>query len=95
MNNSLPREIEIERYILEVLSEVYDISPFSVIYTECKGISVVSITLFGQDDLKELLDLLGYKRLCDKSGYSIFRDKNTIIFTGIAKDLLFELLRKQ
>jgi hypothetical protein len=94
MNSQLPREIEIERYISDVLSETYDISPFSVIYTECKGISIISITLFGQDDLKELLDLLGYKRLCDKTGFNVFRDKNTVILTQMAKDLLFSLLKK-
>ena len=33
--SNIPKEIEIERYISEVLSETYDISPFSVIYTEC------------------------------------------------------------
>ena len=92
--SNIPKEIEIERYVSDVLSETYDISPFSVIYTECNGLSMISITLFGQDDLKELLDLLGYKRLCDKSGYNIFRYKNTIIFTHLAKDLLFSLLKK-
>ena len=92
--NNLPREIEIERYVSDVLSETYDISPFSVIYTECKGISILSITLFGREDLKELLDLLGYKRLCDKTGFSIFNDKNTVILTQMAKDLLFSLLKK-
>ena len=28
----IPREIEIQNYILESLSELYNISPFSVIY---------------------------------------------------------------
>ncbi len=91
----IPREIEIENYILETLSERYDISPFSVIYTECTGSIKISITLFGLDDLRELLSLLGYKKLCDKSGFSIFYDKLTIILCGMAKDLLFSLLKNE
>ena len=88
-----PREIELEKYISETLSEVYNISPFSVIYTEGTGSVKISVTLFGQDDLSEFLDLIGYKKLCDKTGFSIFYDKLTVIFHGMAKDLLFKLLQ--
>lgn len=88
----IPRELEIERYISETLSEIYDISPFSVIYTEGTGSIKISITLFGQDDLQEFLDLIGYKKLCDKTGFSIFYDKLTVIFHGMARGLLFKLL---
>lgn len=90
---TIPRELEIEKYISENLSEIYDISPFSVIYTEGTGSIKISITLFGQDDLQEFLDLLGYRKLCDKTGFSIFYDKLTIILQGMAKDLLFRLLQ--
>jgi hypothetical protein len=91
---TIPREIEIENYISNTLSEVYNISPFSVIYTEGTGSVKISITLFGLDDLQEFLDLIGYRKLCDKSGFNIFYDKLTVIFNGMAKDLLFNLLSK-
>jgi len=90
----IPREIEIQNYILDSLSEIYNISPFSVIYTECSGSIRISITFFGSDDLQEFLDLLGYRKLCDKSGFSIFYDKITVILMGMAKDLLFKLLKQ-
>ena len=90
----IPREIEIQDYILDSLSEIYDISPFSVIYTECFGSVRISITFFGSDDLQEFLDIIRYKSLCDKSGFSIFYDKITIILIGMAKDLLFNLLKQ-
>lgn len=90
----IPREIEIQNYILDSLSEIYNISPFSAIYTECSGSVRISITFFGSDDLHEFLDLLGYKKLCDKSGFSIFYDKITVILMGMAKDLLFNLLKQ-
>lgn len=90
---TIPRELEIEKYISENLSEIYNIYPFSVIYTEGTGSIKISITLFGQDDLQEFLDLLGYRKLCDKTGFSIFYDKLTIILQGMAKDLLFRLLQ--
>lgn len=90
----IPREIEIQNYILDSLSEIYNISPFSVIYTECSGSVRISITFFGSDDLQEFLDLLGYRKLCDKSGFSIFYDKITVILMGMAKDLLFKLLKQ-
>lgn len=90
----IPREIEIQNYILDSLSEIYNISPFSVIYTEYSGSIRISITFFGSDDLQEFLDLLGYRKLCDKSGFSIFYDKITVILMGMAKDLLFKLLKQ-
>lgn len=89
----IPREIEIQNYILESLSELYNISPFSVIYTECYGIVRISITLFGSDDLQEFLDFLGYRKLCDKTGFSVFYNKQTVILSGLAKDILFKKLK--
>ena len=89
----IPREIEIENYIKDSLAEKFEIFCFSVLYTECYGSPRISVTLFGREDLIELLDILKYKSRCDKTGYTIFYDKNTIVFYHQAKDHFFNILK--
>lgn len=64
----------------------YEIYPFSVIFTYSGGIpdGLLSITFFLPTDIDKLLDILDYKSQCDKSGYFIIREYNTLILSGIA-----------
>lgn len=93
MKTRIPREIEIQNYVRDVLSEYFNIYPFSVLYTECYGSPRLSVALFGSGDLQELLEIIGYKQRCDKTGYTVFYDKNTLLFYEKAKDHFFNILR--
>lgn len=78
------REIEIQESIIERLSE-YDISPFSVICTfQTEHNGLVAITFFIKPDLNEVLDILDYKNQCDKSGFLIIDETNTLILYDLA-----------
>lgn len=80
-----PREIEIQESILRGLEKL-EIYPFSVFFTDALELndSILSITFYIQEDLDELLKILNYKNQCDKSGYNVFKDTNTICLSGIA-----------
>lgn len=80
-----PREIEIQESILRGLEKL-KIYPFSVFFTDALELrdSTLSITLYVKEDLDELLEILNYKNQCDKSGYKIFEETNTICLSGIA-----------
>lgn len=71
---------DIENYIQKKL-EALGICYFSVISTNAFGDSLVAITLYTYLELDELLDKIDYKYLCDKSGFLIIRETNTVIFT--------------
>lgn len=71
----------IEEKTIEFL-ETHNIYPFSVFFTDIIGSGALSITFFIEDDLKEFLEILGYKNLCDTSGYDIFPEERTILLTG-------------
>lgn len=76
----MKKEIEIQESVRKYLED-REIYPFSVIFTnEFNGI--LSITLYTIDDLNEILDTLGYKSMCDKSGFTI--EKNTLLLSGMA-----------
>lgn len=64
----------------------YELYPFSVVFTYSGGVSdgLLSITFFSPQDITRLLDILNYKSQCDKSGYFIVEEYNTIILSGIA-----------
>lgn len=78
-------EIKIQEEAICKLS-FYEIYPFSVIFTYSGGISdgLLSITFFLDQDIDKLLDILDYVNQCDKSGYFIIREYNTLILSGIA-----------
>lgn len=59
-----------------------NIYPFSVLYS--KDPQFLKISLFLQDDIKELLDLTGYSEVCDNSGVQVFPQANTILYTGVS-----------
>lgn len=75
--------VDIEEYIKQKL-ESLDICPFSIVSTSAFSSHLVAITLYTSLDLEELLDKLDYKYQCDKSGFCIIKETNTIIFTGNA-----------
>ncbi len=76
------REVEIQENVIKFLVG-HNIFPFSVIYTECfKGL--LSLTFYINIDTKELLDCLEYNRICDRSGFIILEEYNTILMTGFA-----------
>ena len=78
-------EIKTQEEAIHKLSS-YEIYPFSVIFTYSGGISdgLLSITFFFDSDMDSLLDILDYKNQCDKSGYYIVKEYNTLILSGIA-----------
>lgn len=71
---------DIENFIKSKL-ESLGICYFSIVSTSAFGDSLVAITLFSYLELDELLKKLDYKYLCDKSGFLILSETNTIIFT--------------
>lgn len=79
-----PREIEIEETIQEVLVG-RNLYPFSIFYTflgDSDNFSgTLGISFYTRIDLEELLDILDYKSLCDKNGFIILEDSNTVIIT--------------
>lgn len=80
-------EEQIQEGIVSKL-ESWNLSPFSVTCTfrlgGDNGSGLLSITFFIKQDLDELLKRLDYTSQCDKSGYCILDDNNTIILTGMA-----------
>lgn len=76
------KEVEqIQQAIQDWLLNDYRIYLHQVTYTT---LGLVSITFYTLSDLEEFLSILKYKSRCDKSGYSIFQDSNTIILKGSA-----------
>ena len=71
----------IEEKTIKFLGE-HNIYPFSVFFTDVIGSGALSITFYIEDDLEEFLDILGYKSLCDTSGYNVFPEDRTILLTG-------------
>ena len=87
------RELEIQDHVTNKLVE-REIFPYSVIfsYLEGKSRGVLSITTFFPHQLQAILDLLDYKYECDKSGYFIFEDTNTLLLSGSAFSKLLDRL---
>ena len=85
MMREQPLEIKIQEDAIKKLSS-YDIYPFSVIFTYSGGVDdgLLSITVFSLQDIDRLLEILDYQHQCDKSGYYIVKEYNTIILSGIA-----------
>lgn len=85
------REIEIQDLVTKKLVD-NDISPFSVTCTfESGHEGLIGITFWLNSDLYEFLDILDYKNQCDKSGYIILSDNNTVLLFDMA---LFNLYTK-
>jgi hypothetical protein len=67
--------------IIETWLTTKNIYPFSVLYS--KDPQFLKISLFLKNDVDELLDITGYKTMCDNSGVQIFPETNTILYTGV------------
>jgi len=78
-------ELEIQKNVQDKLLEL-ELYPFSVIFTYAVGQNdgLLSITFYSEDHLKELLKKLDYQTQCDKTGYIIIEESNTIILTDMA-----------
>lgn len=77
-----PKEIEVQEWIQErlIIREIY---PLTVFYTYLGSPGgTLGISLYSRFDLEELLEILEYKSLCDKGGFLIIPETNTLIVTG-------------
>lgn len=82
----MKHEVEVQERVIRWLEEK-ETYPFNVTYTKALGSGkegVLSITFFMREDLEEFLDLIDYGTTCDKSGYIILEETNTIILIGLA-----------
>lgn len=77
-----PREIELQDAITEFLTE-HNIFPFSVTVSYSIDSGVLGITFYFIQDLKDFLKIMGYEYLCDKSGYTILENTNTVLISGL------------
>lgn len=81
----IPRQIELQETILNSLVS-RNIYPMDVFYTslsspgEMNG--TLGITFFTWLDLEEVLSLIDYDSLCDKSGILVFKETNSLILTS-------------
>jgi hypothetical protein len=79
----MSREESIQEQVRKYF-EKKEIYSHSIIYTyEFGGIyGLLGITLYNNDDLQDLLKLLDYNSLCDKTGYVVIEEYNTLIISG-------------
>lgn len=63
--------------------EKLDIYPFRVIFTK-EYDCLVSLTFYTKLDLQDLLEKIKYSSICDKSGYEVYDDTNTLIIRSSA-----------
>lgn len=78
----IPREIEIQESVTKWLLSK-NIFPESVTLSYKYFDGLLAITFYIKEDLKEFLDLVDYKYSCDKSGFAIIEETNTIFLFGI------------
>lgn len=79
-----PKELEMQESVISALQR-YDIYPFSVTCTfGLKSSGILGITFYLKSDLSEVLKILDYQSQCDKSGYLILEDNNTLVLEGMA-----------
>lgn len=88
------KELEVQENMIKYL-ETFGILPFSVIFTY--GLNdggCLSITFWIKEEIDEFLKLVEYKNLCDKSGYIIVEENNTIMISGFALIDLYSKIMK-
>ena len=79
----MSREEKIEDQVRKIL-ERREIYPFNITYTfELSG-GLLSVTVYEEADLEDLLGALSYYSQCDKSGYLVIPETCTVIMTGMA-----------
>lgn len=80
--NRIPRELELQDSIENFLTS-RNIFPLSVTLTYKIGSGLLAITFYTKNDLNEFLDLIEYSIQCDKSGYIIISETNTLFLSGL------------
>lgn len=77
--------IDMQENVIDKLqsNEIY---PFSVIFSYEAGDNngILAITLYTELDYERLLDLLEYESQCDKTGFVVLKDTNTVILSDMA-----------
>lgn len=82
----IPKVIEIQEAVTNLLISK-NIYPMEVFYTFLSSNSgemngTLGLTFFTWLDLEEVLDLIDYHSMCDKSGILVFKETNSIILTS-------------
>ena len=78
------REKEIQEKVINFLNKI-NIMPFSVIFTYgLEDGGTLSITFWIKDEIDELLEKINYRSICDKNGYMILEENNTVLISGFA-----------
>ena len=73
--------------------EEVEIFPFSIVSTLAAGRQgLCSITLTSKLQLEDFLNYLDYNSQCDKSGYLIIEETNTVLLDGIALVRFYSML---
>lgn len=81
---SLKNEIEVQESVIDYLVSK-NISPYSVIFTYCLNDGgTLSITFWIDSEIDEFLNFIEYKSICDKSGYLVLKENNTVLISGFA-----------
>lgn len=80
----ITREEQIQKVTQKQLED-WGLCPFSIICTFelMDGSGLLAITFYLKEDVEEFLDKLDYKSQCDKTGFYVIEETNTIILTGI------------
>lgn len=84
---SRPKEIEVQEWIQSKLIE-REIYPLTVFYTR-KDCGTLGLSFYSNYDLDEILEVIDYKSLCDKSGYIVIPEYNTLIITNSSEVVSF------
>ena len=87
----IPREVELQKSVTSWLTNK-NIFPVSVTVTFRYLDGLLAITFYVKQDLDEFLDIVGYKYSCDKSGFIILPDTNTVFLYGIPLVKLYTLV---
>lgn len=77
-----PREIDLQDKITAFLVD-HNIFPFSVTISYAIDSGILGITFYLRKDLDDFLDLMNYDVLCDKSGYIILENSQTVLVSGL------------
>lgn len=84
----MKQEEEIQNKVMEFLKGL-EIPPFSVIFTHVLGKGILSITFWYSFEIKEFLDKIDYRSLCDKTGFQVLWETNTVLISDLALLRLF------
>lgn len=78
------KEKEVQEKVIDFLGKL-NIMPFSVVFTYgLEDGGTLSITFWIKNEINELLERIDYNSICDKTGYLILEENNTILISGFA-----------